>query len=386
MEALELLEILSGGETSTVQFKEDVTNVRSIAQEITAFSNAKGGRLIIGVNDRTGNIKGLDFQAIQRINNLLTTAANEHVKSAVIISTETVDVNGQKTIVVDVPEGANKPYRDNDGVVWIKNGSDKRKVTSNEETAQLLQRVASLYAENILLPRPASEHLDLNYFRAFYQKKYKRDLPTGEQALNQVLENLYLGEEGKINLACNLLFAKNPQRLTPDFYISAVWFPGTAITHSSYLSSDNIGGKLANQYELGKRFIISTLRKVQAGQSFNSLGLLEIPEDVIDELLINALLHRDYFIKDSIKVFVFDDRVEIKSPGKLPNSLTVERIKQGLRRTRNATLNSFAFDLIPYRGVGSGILRSLELYPNIDFINDEIGEQFTVIIKRPSLI
>ena len=115
---------------------------------------------------------------------------------------------------------------------------------------------------------------------------------------------------------------------------------------------------------------------------FNSLGKLEIPEIVITELLVNALVHRDYFIQDSIKLFVFDDRIEIISPGKLPNSLTEEQIKRGVRRSRNSIICSLAPDLLEYRGAGSGIMRALQAYPDIDFFNDVEGEQFKVTVRR----
>ncbi|MCP4220228.1 MAG: ATP-dependent DNA helicase RecG, partial [bacterium] len=80
---------------------------------------------------------------------------------------------------------------------------------------------------------------------------------------------------------------------------------------------------------------------------------------------------------------IFDDRVELISPGRLPNNLTVEKIKRGVSVKRNHTLASFAFDIIPYRGVGSGILRALNHYPHIEFINDIELDQFKAIIKRP---
>ena len=81
MEALALLDIIAGGENSRVQLKENITNHTSVAQEIVAFANSKGGMVIIGVNDKTGDITGLQFADIQRINNLLSTAANDHVKA-----------------------------------------------------------------------------------------------------------------------------------------------------------------------------------------------------------------------------------------------------------------------------------------------------------------
>lgn len=111
---------------------------------------------------------------------------------------------------------------------------------------------------------------------------------------------------------------------------------------------------------------------------------MEIPQPVLEELLINALIHRDFFVSGNIRLLIFDNRIEIISPGKLPNNLTVEKIKRGVSIKRNQTLASFAFDLIPYRGIGSGILRALRQYPHIEFIDEVEIEQFKAIIKRPN--
>jgi ATP-dependent DNA helicase RecG len=96
----------------------------------------------------------------------------------------------------------------------------------------------------------------------------------------------------------------------------------------------------------------------------------------------NAFVHRDYFVSAPIRVFVFVDRVEIISPGHLPNNLTVENIKAGNSNSRNPVLASFANQILPYRGYGSGILRALENYPSIDFIDDRDGNLFRCIIRR----
>lgn len=380
MDSTELLQLIGSGETSLVQLKENVTNAVSISQEMVAFANSKGGLLIIGVNDKTGDVTGLSFQDLQRINNLLTTAANDHVKSPVIIQSEVMDVMGKKVLIATIPEGTDKPYTDKDGLIFLKNGSDKRKVTSREELSRLLQSSGNRYAERQLLPNSGIKDLDWTSFQEFYEKKYKEEIER--EAFAEKVENLSLAEDGKINLAANLLFGKKPQRLSPDCYITAIWFQGNDVAGQQYLSSENIGGDLARMFKDAQKFIFGCLRKVQNGKDFNSLGDLEIPEIVINELLVNALIHRDYFIKDSIKVFVFDNRIEIISPGKLPNSLTEAQIRRGISRRRNHLLASFAFDVLPYRGAGSGILRALQAWPQTDFINDVEVEQFSVIIHR----
>jgi ATP-dependent DNA helicase RecG len=97
-------------------------------------------------------------------------------------------------------------------------------------------------------------------------------------------------------------------------------------------------------------------------------------------------MHRDYFISAPIRVFIFSNRVEIISPGHLPNNLTVENIKAGNSNMRNPVLASFAVDLLPYQGIGTGILRALKNYPYLDFEDDRDGNQFKCIIHRQNKI
>ncbi len=384
MENKEILELIIQGETSFVQFKQDVKNATSIAQEMVAFSNSEGGKLLIGIDDKTGEIIGLSFQDIQRINSLLTTAANEHVKSPISIQTQTFDIDGKKMIIATIPKGLDKPYMDKDGIIFTKNGSDKRKVTSKNELRRLLQSSESMYAEEIILQNSTYKDIDIDKFEAFFIKKYKSEFE--KENLGQYLENMSLAKDGKLNLAGALLFSKFPYKNSLPFFISAVWFKGYNKWETEYWSSDNFRGTLVQQYESGYSFIINSLTKLQAGQSFNSVGISEIPEIVIQELLTNALIHRDYFINDTIKIFIFLDRIEIISPGTLPNNLDEQKIKRGIRKKRNPVLDSFAMDVLNYKGIGSGIVRCLQIYPDIEFINDKEAEEFKVIIKKPKLI
>jgi predicted HTH transcriptional regulator len=130
-------------------------------------------------------------------------------------------------------------------------------------------------------------------------------------------------------------------------------------------------------------FINRNLKKVPSGKGFNSQAKWEIPYEVFEELIVNSLVHRDYFINSTIKVFLFSDRVEIISPGKLPNSLTIENIKSGISIPRNPILQTMAQHTLPCKGLGTGVMRALSVYPDIQFINEQGKEQFIAIIKRP---
>lgn len=387
MEAKELLSIVSSGENSTVQFKRTVTRhlASDITAEMVALSNTEGGLIIIGIDDKTGDIIGLNFKEIETINNLLFNWAANNVKPAINIFTETVILDQGKVIIAKIYKGINKPYCDNKMNYWVKSAANKRKAVP-EELQRMFQAAGKLLAEERIIESSSIDDIDTDFFIDFYKERYKEEIDKNDLNLESLVQNLKLFENGKLNLAGALLFAKDAQNLIPEFYITAIWFWGNEFITDDYRGSDNIYGNIKTQYIKAFNFILSTLHKIQKNKSFNSLGDCEIPEIVIRELLVNALIHRDYFINDSIKVFVFENRIEIKSPGKLPDNLTVEDIKQGIqRRTRNIILTSFAFDILPYRGTGSGILKSLQAYPYIDFENNIEGEYFKVTIHRQKL-
>jgi predicted HTH transcriptional regulator len=121
---------------------------------------------------------------------------------------------------------------------------------------------------------------------------------------------------------------------------------------------------------------------VQRQQGFNTLGQLEVPEEVFEELLVNALIHRDYFVSASIRIMIFADRIELISPGHLPDVLDTEKIRFGLSNRRNPTLTSHAVHILPYRGLGTGIPRAIDAWPMIRLEDDRQSNQFKVVIQR----
>ena len=171
--------------------------------------------------------------------------------------------------------------------------------------------------------------------------------------------------------------------------VKAVAFIGNSLEGTEYLDSEDIGSTLAEQFKGAMGFLKRNLRKQQNGQSFNFPGILEIPEIAPEEAVVNALIHRNYLMSSSIRVFVFDNRVEIIRPGKLPNTAMLESIRAGIRIVRNPVLISFVPKLgIPYRGLGAGIPRMIEgcrkaSLPEPKFIEDKVAETFTVVFDRP---
>ncbi len=381
METIDILQILSQGEDSRNQFKKDINNVDALSFEIIAFSNTLGGRIFVGVDD-DGTVSGLTTEDVHRINQLLSNAASQNVKPAVNPLTEIVMIGDQRIMIIDIPKGENKPYHDKNGVFWVKSGADKRKATSREEIQRLFQDSSIVHADTVPANGMTIADLDMPYFREFFHKRYGESLDEQSIPLEQTITNLNLGKDEQLNITGGLLFTQSPYNRLPSFIVKAAVFPGESVAVETYIDSRDITGKMSEIFQQTINYILTNTRKVQGEQSVNSLGLPEIPRIVLEELIANALVHRDYFISAPTRVFIFSNRVEIISPGHLPNNLTVENIKAGNSNTRNPVLASFAYQILPYRGFGSGILRALEKYPDIDFIDDRDGNFFKCIIRR----
>ncbi|MBS6828682.1 MAG: putative DNA binding domain-containing protein [Desulfovibrio sp.] len=386
MDASALLAQVARGEDSTRQFKADIHNAESLASEMAAFANSEGGTLFLGVAD-DGSVPGLSRADVSRINQLISNAASQLVRSPLTVHTENVVLeNGNVVIVLTVPKGMDKPYFDKNGVIWLKTGSDKRRVNSKEELRRLFQISNQFHADE--LPTKAGiDKLDKLRFRDFLRDVYQQDYPESLEDLTRLLQNMNLATDaGKLNLAGVLMFAERPEWIVPQFVVKAIRYPGNAIHATDYIDTEDFAGPLRKIFDDAHAFIMRNLHKIQAGRGVNSPGQPEIPPGVFEELLVNALVHRDYLVSAAIRIFIFDDRIEIISPGHLPNNLTVEKIKAGNSNIRNPILVSYvAKGLLPYHGLGSGIKRALAEWPDIDFIDDNEGCLFKAIVRRKAV-
>lgn len=323
MKIAELRKLIARGEDSRIQFKADVNNVNALAAEMVAFANSEGGLIIIGIGN-DGQIIGLSRSAVERINQLISNAASQHVRSPISPLTENVAVSkGRVVIVANIPKGIDKPYFDRGGVIWLKSGADKRRVNSKEELRRLFQMSDQFHADE--LPTKAGiDVLDKLRFRDFLRDFYKRAFPDDPAELTRLLQNMNLATDaGMLNLAGVLMFAERPEWIKPQFVVKAIRYPGNKI-HAT-----------------------------------------------------------DYLVSAPIRLFIFDNRIEIISPGHLPDNLTVGKILAGISNIRNPILVSYvAKGLLPYHGLGSGIQRALDAWSRIVFTDDRDGCLFTATVHR----
>ena len=380
----ELRDIARCGETTTIQFKEQFTGQKEIAKEMVAFANTLGGQIFFGIKDKTGELIGLSYDEIQTISRELGNAANEQVRPTIYINTDVVRADGKHFLVCAVAQGKNKPYKNLNGEIWVKQGADKRRITENSEILALFQDSGNYQADASGVKDTTFGDLDRYALNDYLKKVYALDLDILAGNAELLLKNIHVLTQGGIpTLAGYLFFGKHPEYYCPTFMVKAVSFFGNELAGTQYRDTKEIVGNMTQLYEKSMAFLKSNLHNIQEkGASFNTLGKLEIAEEVLEEVLQNALVHRDLLRSAPIRIFIFDNRVEIISPGALAGGLTEQDIRTGKTFQRNPFMATFATNALHYRGIGSGIVRILAEYPEIELANDVNGKEFKVIILR----
>ena len=202
----------------------------------------------------------------------------------------------------------------------------------------------------------------------------------------KILRNLrFIRPDGTLTVAAMLLFGKYTQRWMPMMTAKCICFAGNSIGGKVFRDKVNdadMEGNLLHQYDTIMDFFTRNLHNVQAGDEFNSMGKLEIPYTSLVEFTVNSLVHRSLNMKAPVRIFIFDNRVEIHSPGALPNGLTIDDIKAGTSMPRNMFLFNNAIYLLPYTGVGSGITRALDEDINVTFMNNDKAQEFVITVWR----
>ena len=202
----------------------------------------------------------------------------------------------------------------------------------------------------------------------------------------KILRNLrFIRPDGSLTVAAMLLFGKYTQRWLPMMTAKCICFAGNSVGSKVFRDKVNdadMEGNLLHQYDTIMDFFTCNLHNVQVGDEFNSMGKLEIPYTSLVEFTVNSLVHRSLNMKAPVRIFIFDNRVEIHSPGALPNGLTIDDIKAGTSMPRNMFLFNNAIYLLPYTGVGSGITRALDEDINVTFMNNDKAQEFVITVWR----
>jgi len=237
-----------------------------------------------------------------------------------------------------------------------------KRLASREEIRRMYMAVRSFYYDESVVSGTALADVDAPAFDAFLNSAYglsmDSDRTDGERI--QLLRNLKGMAGDELTVAGSLLFARNPQRHLPTARIEFAHFAGLLAGETIY-DRKTIEGRLPQQLEQMESLLRLRLANGGVIQGFAREAQPELPLEMLRETLTNALVHRDYSLSAPIRVLLFDDRLEIHSPGPLPNSVTLENVRAGIHVERNPIILSLMAKLGLMTRLGTGILRIFRL-------------------------
>ncbi|MDE0046119.1 MAG: putative DNA binding domain-containing protein [bacterium] len=306
------------------------------ADEISAFANAAGGVVLAGVAD-DGNVIGLTRTQIANLDSLLVELSTDTIKPPVRIRTHHRELsNGKLVLLAEVPES--ESVHESPGGCYIRVGASKRLMAGDERLRLAQRRLQARFRWFDKQPVPETG------FRTLIEALWKPLLSAeGAAEPEAALGKLALLEDDeagvlRATVAGVLLCTPNPERWLPNACITATRYRG-GDRSSGQIDSQEITGPLNQQIAAAVAFAARNMHVAASKEPARS-DLPQYSEKALFEALVNAVAHRDYSMRGSrIRLSMFDDRVEIQSPGALPNNLTVESMASR-QSTRNEALTS----------------------------------------------
>lgn len=360
MKQKELLEIVRNGESSKIEFKREEVHPNSLAEEIVAFANFDGGTILIGVDD-SGELIG---SSRDDIDEFIVNVCRNNVRPSIIPVIEKVVVDEKKIVIVTIPRG-DTAYSTSRGLYFIRIGSTKQTPTQ-QELLRLFQKKNMLQFDETPVINSSLDSIDISKVNAYLARLGQSEVDEeNKQGLVRELINLsiLIEVEEKVfpSIGGILAFGKNPQRYFPSYTVVCGAYKGGDFLSDTVREND-LTGTLDELIEDTIAFLKLTLPQEQELER----GVLRrndylYPIEAIREGVVNAVCHRDYTITGTaIRVFLFRDRLEIRSPGSLPNTLTVGNML--FRQfTRNQMIASFLTGYGYMERRGKGMLRMLKL-------------------------
>ena len=372
-----LLEIISNGESSGVEFKSDNIRPEHLATEVVAMANLRGGMVLLGVED-DGSISGVRRKNLKQwVMNIF----HQKIHPMILPFHEEVLLDRKRVAIISFAEGTSKPYvvrnkgRED---VYIRIGSTSRLAT-REQQAWIRESRETIHVETSGVSGSSLNSLSLERLKDYFGRVLNDpDLPENSEAWEKFLCGLnYLTREVNGHTVCSmaglLLFGISPRRFLRQSGIRLMVFDGPDKKYRA-LVDDVIDCPLVALWRMG-RLEVPTLAESDFGlverfaerllpfvteepdgidEGFRRERKWHYPREAIREAVINALVHRDWTRAVDIEVAVYSDRLEIISPGALPNSMTIEKMLAGQRSPRNPLLVDVMKDYgyIDARGMG----------------------------------
>lgn len=373
-----LNDLIQQGESNSLEFKQFPVRTETVARELVAFANGSGGTVLLGVDDN-GSISGAEPKGLEE---WVMNIARTLVIPALSVSFETLMIDGKTIGVITAPKGDDKPYQTAEKYL-IRVGSTNR-IATQAELMRLFQLSGVFHYDQVAVPRATTNDLNTpaldSYFKA-YEVEYSQETDAERRLL--LINTDILSENDELTVGGLLMFGINPSRYLPQAAIMFAHFDGIEPT-AELIDRQEIIGTLPNQVDAALAVLKNNLRQPSTIEGSKRVDTIKLPPDkVLREMLVNACVHRNYAISGSrTRVFIYNDRIECISPGRLPNTVTVEKLRSGVSYASNPVLLKFMDNLRYIDRLGRGfpmIFREMQkLGAKVEVT--EFGEELRVTI------
>jgi ATP-dependent DNA helicase RecG len=368
----EVLEIIADGENSGVEFKRDVLENTALAKELVAFSNLSGGKVLLGVDD-DGSIFGVTRGDLEE---WVMNTCRDKIRPSIIPFFEVVRniEPGKDVAIVSVTRGydVHSVWHNNRNIYYIRVGTQSREPTP-EELGRLFEQRGFFRVELRPVSGATLADFDRRRLRDYFGRLRQQTVPPDEDnaAWQRLLVNTEIMTEEGVTVGGMLLFGTTPNRFLAQAGIDAAAFPGP---EKDYAARERVAlrGPMTPLLDVNNAVVENGLveqalefvrRNTPVSAVLENGRRIEkpsYPPEVLREAVVNALIHRDYLLSSTdIELIVYNDRLEITSPGRLPNGITPERMRTGCRAARNQLLKDVMRDYGYLEHMGMGVPRKI---------------------------
>lgn len=376
-------------ESSILEFKREFPKNDQIVKSIIGFCNQNGGKLIIGI-DNDGIIIGVPENEIQQVLEYLEKSILEVSYPPILARVYAQNIGKKTILIIEVSAGMNKPYYiKSEGIekgTYIRLGRSTMRATP-EIIDELRWQSRGLSYDEMPVYRVRMDDLNINLFKQFLE--HKKVAAPKDIDINKAMRayGLVIDEHMQTHptTAGILLFGKDPQHFFSEAFIICTNFVG--ISGREVIATRDCLGPLSEQFGEAYNFVINRLNRSFSIKGAQRNESLEIPAEALREVLINAIVHRNYHIPSPIKIAIYENRIEIFSPGSFYGPLTAQNLVMGFSYLRNTVIAKIFRELGYMEKLGTGFKTLFESYAKAGLPKPQVieGENYIkCILPRPT--
>ena len=382
MDNAKIKQLIKNGENVYVEFKKEIN--KSFAEEVVSFLNTEGGTILIGVDDN-GEVVGIN----KNLEEIIINICRDSVIPAIYPTYLEQVYEGKKIAIINIERGNNKPYYTISNKYYIRVGSTKR-IATKDELLKLFEVSGAFHFDISGTKGTGIKDLNIDEIRDFFMSYNAFDLYEEEKEnVKRILINADILKESDNEILCTvgglLIFGKRPEKNLFQSGISFAHFDGNDIS-VNLIDKKEICGRMKDVVDQTMTVIKNNLIISSTIEGALRKDIYEYEDVVLREVIVNALVHRNYSIQGSkIRILLFDDRIEFHSPGRIPNTITIEKMKIGVSYARNPFLVKYMENMRYIDKLGRGIPM---IFANAKRLNrkqpklEMSGEEFILTLYR----